>query len=68
MENIIELIEKIRLEKKATKADLCTSAGINKNMYSKYINGSRIPFYVVKSMFDSLDKRLIIIDKYNEVL
>lgn len=63
MENIIELIEMYRKEKRLKKSDLCGYAGINVNMYVKYLNGSKMPYKVVKDMLTVLDKQIIIIDK-----
>lgn len=63
MEKIIELIEMYRKEKRVHKVDLCAFAGINKNMYIKYLNGSKMPYSVVKSMLTYLDKQIIIIDR-----
>lgn len=63
MENIIELIEMYRKEKKVHKEDLCRYANINKNMYVKYLNGSKMPYKVVRDMLSYLNKQIIIIDK-----
>lgn len=63
MRNIIELIEMYRKEKRLKKSDLCNYAGINVNMYVKYLNGSKMPYNVVKDMLTILDKQILIIDK-----
>lgn len=63
MGNIIELIEMYRKEKRLKKSDLCNYAGINVNMYVKYLNGSKMPYNVVKDMLSCLNKQIIIIDK-----
>ena len=60
---IINIIEQYRKEKRVHKADLCGYASINKNIYAKYLNGSKIPYNVVKAMLGYLDKQILIIDK-----
>ncbi len=64
MDKIIDIIEKYRIEKRVRKADLWGYAGINKNMYAKYLNGSKIPYNVVKDMLTYLNKQIVIIDKF----
>ena len=63
-QNIIDLIEMYRKEKKVRKEELCDYANINKNMYVKYLNGSKMPYKVVNDMLTYLDKCIIIIDRF----
>lgn len=64
MENIIDLIEMYRKEKRVKKEDLCKYANINKNMYVKYLNGSKMQYKVVIDMLTYLGKELLIVDKF----
>lgn len=63
MENIIDLIEMYRKEKRVLKANLCSYANVNRNMYSNYLKGAKIPYVVVVDMLTYLDKQILVIDK-----
>ena len=60
---IIDIIERYRIEKRLKKADLTDYCSLNKNMYAKYLKGAKIPYEVVKAMLERLDKQILIIDK-----
>lgn len=64
---IINKIERLRKEKRLTKKKLCEYSNISTNMYSKYLNGSKIPFETACNMIEYMDCKLIIISKYEEV-
>lgn len=63
MENIIDLIEKYRKEKRVRKAELCSHANINVNMYVKYLQGSKVSFKVARDMLECLGKQIVLVDK-----
>lgn len=63
MENIINLIEKYRKEKRVRKAELCSYANINVNMYVKYLQGSKVSFKVARDMLECLGKQIVLVDK-----
>lgn len=63
MINIIEKIDTTRKEKRVTKAQLCEYCRINKNTYTNYLKGSKVPYNVAVDMLNYLDKQILIIDK-----
>lgn len=63
MKKMIDLIEKYRIEKRLKKVDLTDYCNLNKNMYAKYLKGSKLPYEVAKLMLERLDKQILIIDK-----
>ena len=61
--DIIELIERTRKEKRILKQALCKLCKINRNTYTNYLNGGKVPYNVAVEMLAKLDKQIIIIDK-----
>lgn len=58
---MIEKIEKLRLEKNISKAELCRLAGISKAQYYNYIKTNNIPYNVVDRIITELGFKLVII-------
>lgn len=63
MSKIIDYVEKLRVQQRAKKKELCKFAGISQNSYTNYLNGSKPTYETVERILTAMDKQIIIIDK-----
>lgn len=63
MSKIIDYVEKLRVQQRAKKKELCKFAGISPNSYTNYLNGSKPTYETVERILTAMDKQIIIIDK-----
>ena len=63
MSKIIDYVEKLRVQQRAKKKELCKFAGISQNSYTNYLNGSKPTYETVERILDAMDKQILIIDK-----
>jgi len=63
MSRIIDYVEKLRVQQRAKKRDLCKFAGISQNSYTNYLNGSKPSYETIEAILTGLDKQILIIDK-----
>ena len=63
MNKIINYVEKLRVEQRAKKKDLCKFAGISQNTYTSYLNGSKPSYETIEAIINGLGKQILIIDR-----
>lgn len=62
---MIETIEKLRIERKESKAEFARLGNISLSQYYNYLSGSAIPYHVAENIIKGLGYKLTITKEIN---